>query len=218
MGNYRIVIADDHALIRQGVKKMIEESENQVVGEVGDGLALIDFLKEQQADLVVLDISMPNLRGLEAISEVRKIWPDIKILILTMHKSEKYLCSALNEGANGYLIKEDSDAELLPAIEKIKAGGTYISPHFESSFFAQKVSSCMEKNKLKEDPLTLRERQVLTLIAEGITNKEIAEALKISKRTVEHHRANMTKKLGINNFSELIKYAISKGYVHAPND
>lgn len=216
MKAYRIVIADDHALIRQGVKRMIEESADQVIGEVGDGLALLDFLKETPADLIVLDISMPNLRGLEAIREVRKICPEVKILILTMHKSEKYLCFALSEGANGYLLKEDSDAELLPAIEKIKAGGIFISPHFAASFPEERIASCTEGNKLPKDTLTLRERQVITLIVEGVTSKEIAEILNISKRTVEHHRANMMRKLGINNVTDLIKYAMSKGYMSSP--
>ena len=121
MKRYRIVVADDHPLIRQGIRKIIEENpSHEVIGEVGDGLALLDFLKEKEAELVVLDISMPNLRGLEAISEVLQVRPGIKILMLTMHKSEKYLCSALTLGAHGYLLKEDSDTELLPAIEKVK--------------------------------------------------------------------------------------------------
>jgi DNA-binding NarL/FixJ family response regulator len=217
MDRYRIVIADDHPLIRQGIRKIIEENPNhEVVGEVGDGLALLDFLKEIKADLVVLDISMPNLRGLEAISEVYKICPEIKILMLTMHKSEKYLCSALSLGANGYLLKEDSDSELLPAIEKVKQGGLYVSPYFEGRIDPLKVSECVNGVGDSQDILTMRERQVLCLIAEGATSKGVAEALDISKRTVEHHRANMMRKLQIKTTTDLIKYAIGKGYITPP--
>lgn len=214
MDRYKIVIADDHPLIRRGIRKIIEENpDHKVVGEVGDGLALLDFLKENSAEMVVLDISMPNLRGLEAITEVHKICPEIKILMLTMHKSEKYLCSALSLGANGYLLKEDSDAELLPAIEKVKQNTLYVSPFFAGKIDPLKLSGCADGS---EEVLTMRERQVLCLIAEGATSKGVAEALNISKRTVEHHRANMMRKLQIKNTTDLIKYAISKGYITPP--
>lgn len=217
MDQYRIVLADDHALIRQGIKKMIEENPlHKVVGEAGDGLALLDLLKDKEADLIVLDISMPNLRGLEAISEVRKILPEVKILMLTMHKSEKYLCSALSEGANGYLLKEDSDSELLPAIEKVKQDGVYISPQLAGSFSTERIAACRDKVHSAGEVLTIRERQILTLIVEGVMNKDIAEKLNISIRTVEHHRANLFRKLNIKKTMDLIKYAISKGYIHEP--
>lgn len=214
MNRYRIVVADDHPLIRQGIKKIIEENPaNEVIGEVGDGLSLLDFLKENPADLVVLDISMPNLRGLEAIAEVQKICSGIKILMLTMHKSEKYLCSALTLGANGYLLKEDSDSELLPAIDQVRAGKLYISPYFAGRIDLDQLLPCEDGAAGQEDALTMRERQILNLIAEGATSKGVAEILEISKRTVEHHRANMMRKLQIKNVADLIKYAIGKGYV-----
>jgi len=217
MDRYRVVIADDHPLIRQGIRKIIEENPNhEVVGEVGDGLTLLDLLKEITVDLVVLDISMPNLRGLEAISEVHKVFPGVKILMLTMHKSEKYLCSALSLGANGYLLKEDSDSELLPAIEKIKKNKLYVSPYFTARIDPETISECLDGGGESQDILTMRERQVLCLIAEGTTSKEVAEALNISKRTVEHHRANMMRKLQVKHAAELIKYAIGKGYITQP--
>lgn len=214
MKTFRIVLADDHALIRQGIKKLIEEDEElRVVGEVGDGLELLDFLKENSADLVVLDISMPNLRGIEAISEVHKIDPDIKILILTMHKNEQYLCSSMQAGAHGYLLKEDSDMELLPAIHQVLAGDIFITPVFAGDFAGDIMNSCSQLNKKTDDPLSTRERQILKLVAEGVTNKEIADMLAISRRTVEHHRANIMKKLAIKSTAELVQYAIQKGYV-----
>ncbi len=216
---YRIVLADDHALIRHGIRKMLEESSAlEVVGEVGDGLELLDFLKDHRVDLVVLDISMPNLRGIEAIKEVKKICPNVRILILTMHKSEQYLCSALSAGANGYLLKEDSDTELLPAIEQVMAGVFYISPFLAKEFPADIVVDCREREHLLSDSLTPRERQILEFVAEGVTSKSIADLLRISKRTVEHHRANLMRKLNINKVADLIKYAIRKGYVVPPNE
>jgi DNA-binding NarL/FixJ family response regulator len=215
----RIVLADDHALIRHGIRKMIEESAAfEVVGEVGDGLELLDLLKETPADLVVLDISMPNLRGIEAIREVKKITPDVKILILTMHKSEQYLCSSVTAGANGYLLKEDSDTELLPAIEQVIKGDFYISPYLAKEFPADVLKSCSQRENHPSDTLTPRERQVLKLVAEGVTSKSIADMLNISKRTVEHHRANLMRKLNINKVADLIKYAIRKGYVTPPDE
>lgn len=215
----RIVLADDHALIRHGIRKMIEESAAfEVVGEVGDGLELLDLLKDTPADLVVLDISMPNLRGIEAIKEVKKITPEVKILILTMHKSEQYLCSSVTAGANGYLLKEDSDTELLPAIEQVVKGDFYISPYLAKEFPDDVLKACQQRETLPSDTLTPRERQVLKLVAEGVTSKSIADLLNISKRTVEHHRANLMRKLNINKVADLIKYAIRKGYVTPPDE
>ena len=213
----RIVLADDHVLIRHGIKRIIEEEESlKVVGEVGDGLELLDFLKKTTPDLIILDISMPNLRGIEAIREVKKVCPDVKVLILTMHKSVQYLCSAMSEGANGYLLKEDSDTELIPAIESVMEDKTYISPFLSKEFSDDVMQACHDFQKIHEDALTTRERQILKLVADGETNREIAELLSISKRTVEHHRANILKKLNIKNTADLIKYAIENGYVSSP--
>jgi len=213
----RIVLADDHALIRHGIKKMIEENPLlKVVGEAADGLELIELLRSTPVDLVVLDISMPNLRGIEAIREVRKVRPYAKILMLTMHKSEQYLCSSIGSGADGYLLKEDSDTELLPAIEKVRQGEFYISPNLSREFSDDIIASCRRRLEGESDILTPRERQILQMVAEGVTSKDIADKLSISKRTVEHHRANMMKKLNIKRVADLIKYAISRGLVDTP--
>ena len=217
MGICRIVLADDHALIRHGVKKMIEEDPSlKVVGEAADGLELIELLKTTPADLVILDISMPNLRGIEAIREARKICPQIKVLMLTMHKGEQYLCSSFGSGADGYLLKEDSDTELLPAIAKIRQGEFYISPNLSSEFPEDVIASCHRWREEAGDILTPRERQILQLVAEGVISRDIADKLEISKRTVEHHRANMMKKLNIKRVADLIKYAIGRGLSDTP--
>ena len=217
MGICRIVLADDHALIRHGVKKMIEEDPSlKVVGEAADGLELIELLKTTPADLVILDISMPNLRGIEAIREARKICPKIKVLMLSMHKGEQYLCSSFGSGADGYLLKEDSDTELLPAIAKIRQGEFYISPNLSREFPEDVIASCHRWREAAGDILTPRERQILQLVAEGVVNRDIADKLEISKRTVEHHRANMMKKLNIRRVADLIKYAIGRGLSDTP--
>ncbi|HIJ78769.1 MAG: response regulator transcription factor [Desulfobulbaceae bacterium] len=217
MKSCRIVLADDHALIRHGIKKMIEEDSSlAVVGEAADGLELIELLRITPADLIILDISMPNLRGIEAIVEARKICPNVKILMLTMHKSEQYLCSSIVSGADGYLLKEDSDTELLPAIEQVLKGDFYLSQDFAKDLSDDVVATCRDHGKRSDEILTPREKQILQMVVDGITSKNIAERLNISKRTVEHHRANMMKKLNIKRVADLIKYAISNGFVDRP--
>jgi len=213
---YRIFLADDHIMFRKGVRKIIEEIPGlEVVGEVGDGIKIIETLKISKSlpDMIILDISMPNLRGIEATREIKKAFPDIKILILTMHKSKEYLYHAFLSGAEGYLLKEESDTELISAIETIQGGKPYISPLFSSEL----PKDLLRKYKGGEfeplpEPLSIREKEVLKLIAEGKTSKEIAYLLSISIRTVHHHRDNIMNKLNIRNIADLVKYAIEKGY------
>ncbi len=214
-----IVLADDHAIIRQGLKKIIEEDDSlRVIGEVGDGLELLNLLRDTKPDCIILDISMPNLRGIEAIAEAKKLCPDVKILLLTMHKNEQYFNCAMSAGADGYMLKEDSDSELLAAIGKVLGGEVFISPYFSQVMSEEAIISYKNKDRRPPcEPLTTRERQVLKLVAEGETSKDIAAKLSISTRTVEHHRANLMKKLNLKNAADLIRYAISKGYV-MPNN
>ena len=214
MSPYRIVLADDHVMFRQGIKNILERTEDlEIVGEAGDGLKLLALLKKVAPDMVILDISMPNMRGLEATREIKIISPDVKVLILTMHKDKEYVYYAVSAGAEGYLLKEDADTELFAAIEKIRQGEHYISPLL-SGELTHELIQASHKGQLTPqfDPLTTREREVLKLIAEGISNKEIADLLYISTRTVEHHRANIMEKLNIRQTANLIKYAIRKGY------
>jgi DNA-binding NarL/FixJ family response regulator len=211
---YRIVLADDHVLFRQGIKNILEESKGlEIVAEAGDGLKLLEVIKEAMPDMVVLDISMPNLRGIEATREIKIIAPEIKVLILTMHNDKEYAYHAISAGAEGYLLKEDADTELFAAIEKIRLGGYYISPLLSGEMMHE-LTQMKHKGQILSPPesLSTREREVLKLIAEGRTNKEIANLLCISIRTVEHHRSNIMKKLNIRQTANLVKYAIRKGY------
>jgi two-component system, NarL family, response regulator NreC len=209
---YRIVIADDHSLFRKGMKRLIEDMPGlEVVGEAGDGLELLELLKEKAPDLAVVDISMPNLRGIEATREIRTLYPDTKVLVLTMHKSKEYLYHSISAGAQGYLLKEDSDVELLSAIETIRKGGIYMTRTLAGDL-AQDLSQIYSgKVKLLRDPLTTREREILKLIAEGNSNNDIAKLMFVSTRTVEHHRASIMEKLRLKKTADLVRYAIEKG-------
>jgi DNA-binding NarL/FixJ family response regulator len=212
----RIVLADDHILVRQGLRRILEEmADLEVIGEAGDGLELLKLLQEIAPQMILLDISMPNLRGIEAIHEIKAVHPEVKILILTMHKDREYLYQAVSAGANGYLLKEDAYAELSAAIETIRRGKIYISPLLSEDMADDWAQTYRGKNKLPYEPdnLTIREREVLKMIAEGKSSKEIAELLFISVRTVERHRANLMDKLSLRKTADLVKYAIQKGYV-----
>ena len=216
MTPYRIVLADDHVLVRQGLKRILEGMAGlEVVGEASDGLDLLNLLSRVTPHMVILDIFMPNLRGIEAIHEIKKIHPDVKVLILTMHKDKEYLYLALSAGAKGYLLKEDADKELFSAIEKVQQGKTYISPYFSEEVVDDLVQIGRGDAKaiFEIDPLTTREREVLKLIAEGKTSKEIASLLFISVSTVNNHRASIMEKLNFNKATDLVKYALRKGYV-----
>ena len=212
---YRVILADDHILVRRGVKRILEENGKfETVGEVGDGLELLNVLNKIEADMIVLDVSMPNLRGIEAIPEIRHVQPDVKVLILTMHKEEEYLYQAISAGADGYLLKEDAEKELFFAIESIRNGKIYISPGLAD----QSMQNWARMRRGEEDPpradaLTVRQREILKMIAEGKSNKEIGDLLCISVRTVERHRANMMDKLNIRKTAELVQYALKKHYI-----
>ena len=213
MKNYNIVLADDHVMFRQGIKRIIEESENlKIVGEVGSGLELLELLKNGSVDMVILDISMPEMRGIEATREAKIVCPDVKILILTMHKNTEYVQHAIKAGADGYMIKEDSDTELVTAINKVLQGDRYISHALTLELADDFLRKGRKDFKQPFDTLTIREREVLKLIAEGKSSKGVAELLFISPRTAEHHRANIRKKLGIKSTADLTKHAIKMGY------
>lgn len=211
---YRIVLADDHKILRQGLKRIILERDDLVVvGEASDPFDLFGLLRKDLPDMVILDISMPRLRGIEATREVKKIAPKVKVLILTMHKDKDYLYHAISAGAEGYLLKEDADTEIFSAIDAIREGGMYLSPLLARELTGDLFNVCRGNLKPPLECLTTREREVLKLVAEGLSSKEIADMLFISVRTVDHHRANIMDKLNINNTAELVKYAISKGYI-----
>ena len=208
MAAYTVVLADDHAMFRDGVKKIIERMEEVTVSaEANDGLELLELLKGLRPDLIVLDISMPNLRGLEAIREIKRTYPKVKILVLTMHKKKEFIRQALRDGAEGFILKEDAGGELIRAVQTIRNGGTYLSSLLKETLW----SLAFEKDQ--KEILTIREKEVLKLLAEGKRTNEIADALYISPYTVRRHRSNIMEKLAIKTLTDLLKYAISQSYV-----
>ena len=216
MASYSIILADDHVLVRQGLRRILEGTDDlEVVGEANDGLDLLQLLKHVTPQMVILDIFMPNLRGIEAITEIKAMQPDVKILILTMHRDKEYLYLALSAGAKGYLLKEDAARDLFSAIAEVRQGKTYISPYFSDTVVNDVVQIAKGNAKVifETDPLTSREREVLKLIAEGKSSKEIANLLFISVFTVNNHRASIMEKLNLNKATDLVKYAIRKGYI-----
>jgi DNA-binding NarL/FixJ family response regulator len=215
MDRYGIVLSDDHVLLRQGVKRIIEGVAGfEVLGEASDGLDLLALLKRLAPQLVVLDISMPRLRGLEAIPEIKAMHPGLKVLVLTMHKEQVYLIKALSAGANGYVLKEDAEEQLFSAIDKIRRGKFYLSPKLSDDLTETLAQTCRGDHvALEGEQLSLRERQVLKLTAEGRSSREVAELLCISHRTVEHHRANVLAKLKLKGTAELVRYAVANGYI-----
>lgn len=211
MNDYRLILADDHVLFREGIRKILEEkSDFVIVGEASDGIELLDLLKRTKANLILLDISMPNLRGIDVIPEIKRTQPGIKILILTMFNDREYVYEAIARGSDGYFLKGDTGSELLSAIEKVKRGKTYVSP-----FFSEDPSINWEEVRrgVQTPALTAREREILKLIADGKSNKEIGKMLFISVYTVKRHRANIKNKMKLKNSSELLKYAIKKAYI-----
>jgi DNA-binding NarL/FixJ family response regulator len=184
------------------------------VGEAADGLELLKLLKTVSPHLIILDISMPNMRGIEAIHEIKATWPAIKIIILTMHSGKEYLHAALTAGAEGYLLKHDTETDLTVALETVLKGQPFISPmlhqHLTESLIG--VMRGAPAAVSPDEPLTPRQRQVLKLLAEGQTNKEVAATLCISIKTVEHHRASIMQRLNLKNAVEMANYASARGY------
>ena len=208
MSAYNVVLVDDHTMFREGLRKIIEKIEDvKISGEAGDGLELLQLLKDSSPDLVILDLSMPNMGGLEAIKETKKICPQAKILVLTMYKDKAFIRQVLKDGAVGFLSKDDAGNELIRAIGTIKKGGKYYSP-----LLPNMIPSLLREKEEKE-VLTMREREILKLVAAGNKTSEIAEALFISPHTVRRHRENIMEKLHTKTLAALIKYAISGSYI-----
>jgi DNA-binding NarL/FixJ family response regulator len=214
MKNYTIILADDHVMMREGIKGMIDAVDGlSVIGETGDGLKLLRLVNKTPPDMVIMDISMPGLRGIEAAREIHSRYPDMHVLMLSMHKREEFLSMALAAGAKGYLLKEDSGEELLQAIDRIRQGQTYLSRKLANEFPAAIISICKGDHQTAGDPLTPRERQVLQLIAEGHTDRQISDRLCISVRTVHRHHANIRTKLKLKRTADLVRYALTQGYI-----
>jgi DNA-binding NarL/FixJ family response regulator len=211
----KIVIAEDHQLFREGLRAMLESrGDVEVVDEASDGLEAIRCIKKTNPELLLLDISMPRLNGISVIKDLRTQFPDLKILVLTIHESDQYILETFDAGANGYCIKDSSRNELMMAIDSVLAGKTYISPGVANEVMEGYLSSRRTmKEKSDWETLTQREREILKLVAEGYMNKEICDMLSISVKTVEKHRANIMNKLNLHNVAALTSYAIEKGLV-----
>lgn len=215
-----VVIADDHAIIREGLRAMLSQADDlEVVAEACDGYEAIQQVHRHQPELVLMDLTMPRINGIEATRKIKSRYPGIKIIILTVHKSEEFVRSTLDSGADGYVLKDDSSSELISAIRRVQQGHLFLSPGIASlvvnGFLDQsdagKTKSPREHESAPHRPresLTSRERQTLQLVAEGYKNKEIAEIMSVSLKTVEKHRANLMRKLDLHSASAITAYAI----------
>lgn len=211
---FRVLLADDHVLIRHGIKNIIKQDKKfKVVGEVSNGKELMSFLEGSDIDMIILDISMPGIGGMEAISLVKGKYPWIKILMLTMHKNKQYFYNAMAAGADGYLMKDDSDEELLIAIEKVLSGKSYISPYMADDFADDVITMYRNERKSPFQELTKREKEILQLVVQGYTSKKMAEHLNLSQRTIDHHRSNLLRKFNRKNSVDLVNYAVRNGFV-----
>ncbi|MCF7870910.1 MAG: response regulator transcription factor [Candidatus Omnitrophica bacterium] len=208
-----IIIADDHDVIREGIKNILQgHNEYKVVAEASNGHEVLEKVKEMEPDVLLLDISMPKMSGLDAIKEVKRICPQTNILIITVYKAYAYIMKAFEVGAKGYLSKEKAAEELLPALAKITKGKIYLTPSL-SSYLVEKAVDNQASQLNNKEFLTKREKEILHLVGEGKTAKEIAKLLYISRRTVENYKNNLLKKLGLHRTSDLIKYAIKHNIV-----
>lgn len=211
----RIFLADDHKLLRQSLRVLLEkEPDVAIVGEAGNGLKTLDQVEALAPDVVLMDISMPHLDGLEATRRIKKRHPDVKVLILSMHGDDQYVGQALRAGASGYLLKDASKDELLLAIRAISQGGSYLSPRLSKMLIDDYLRL---SDQTAEDPyhdlLTDREREVFQLMAENQSSPEIGRILGISPKTVRNHRANLMEKLGLHSQSDVVMFALRHGLI-----
>jgi DNA-binding NarL/FixJ family response regulator len=214
MKPYRIIIADDHSLIRQGLKSMILQDRSlQITGEAGNGHELLELLKCESPDMVIIDITMPKLNGIEAVKEIRTSYPAIAILILTMHTGSQYFFQAIAAGAHGYLMKDDSDNELLCAIKTIREGKSYISPQLSPEITDKLMASFRDQCKVPLVVLSQRETQVLKLVVQGCSSKKIGTMLTLSPRTIDHHRASLLKKFKMRNTVDLVNHVVRNAVI-----
>jgi two-component system response regulator NreC len=215
MARLRILLGDDHTLLRQGLKKILEERPDwEVVAEAGDGREAVRQMVAGAADVAILDIGMPLMNGIEATRQIIRRRPDCRILILSMYASEAYIIQALKAGAIGYLLKDSADTELIRAVAAVAAGKSFFSPAVAKVMLDDYVRHLAEKGITdRYDSLSDREREIFQLVAEGHSNKEIAELLSVSPATVETHRGHVLQKLDVHNTAELVLYAVRRGVI-----
>ncbi|TXL88643.1 response regulator transcription factor [Streptomyces sp. IB2014 016-6] len=210
----RILLADDHALVRRGVRLILDgEPDLTVVAEAGDGAEAIEMAREHRPDLAILDIAMPRMTGLQAARELSRLLPDTRILILTMYDNEQYFFEALKSGASGYVLKSVADRDLLEACRAAMRDEPFLYPGAVTALIRNYLDRVRRGESIPEKAVTVREEEILKLVAEGHSSKEIAEMLVISAKTVERHRANLLQKLGLKDRVELTRYAIRAGLI-----
>jgi len=207
----QIILADNHVLVRQGIKSLLDREGFQVAGEAGDGQELVRIATELQPDVAVMDIGMPLMNGLVAARELKRACPKTKTVLLTRHDEDQYVIEALRAGIRGYVLKNQAATDLVLAIQQVSRGQVYLSPGISSVV----VDAYLSKSSLPDDPLSAREHEVLQLIAEGKSTKDVAVILGISVKTAESHRSRLMQKLDIHETASLVRYAVRRGLVQA---
>jgi DNA-binding NarL/FixJ family response regulator len=206
----RVLIADDHGIVRSGLRMLLEQQPDiDVVAEAADGAEARDVAIRERPDLAILDVKMPKLTGLQATREIREHAPGVSVLILSMYDDERYLFEALKAGASGYVLKAQADVDLLEAVRAVERGEPFLTPEAQRAL----IKDVLGQGASRTDELTPREEEVVKLVAEAHTNKEIAEILHLSEKTVENHRSNAMRKLGMRDRVELVRYAIRRGLI-----
>lgn len=209
----RILLADDHPLVRRGIRLILDaEPDLQVVAEAGDGAEAVNRAVTDDVDLAILDVAMPRLTGLQAAREITQRRPDVRVLMLSMYDNEEYLFEALKVAASGYVLKSAADRDLVEAVRAVRRGEAFLYPKAIATLIREHLERSKEGSG-REDVLTPRELEIVKLVAEGYSTKEIAELLVVSPKTVERHRANVLEKLGVRDRVELTRYAIRRGLI-----
>ena len=214
MPKIRVLLVDDHEIVRAGIKMLfLAEKDMEVVGEVGSGEAAIEAVEELKPDVVIMDVAMPGMSGIEATQQIKKASPATAVLALTMYEDEQYFFEMLNAGASGYIPKRAAPDDLVSAIRVVNEGNVFLHSTLAKFLMKEIMERSTPVDSSVAEELTPREQEVLTYIAEGYTNREIAEALSISVKTVDRHRENIMEKLNLHSRVELVKYAIEKGLI-----
>ncbi len=210
-----VLVADDHGIVRSGLKMLIERQEGmRVVAEAEDGVAAVEAALREQPDVAVLDVSMPRMTGVQAAREIKARCPETSVVLLSMHDEERYLFDGLKAGASGYVLKKAAAEELVKAIRVVAAGGVFLDPALAGKVVNGYVGRKKMRGALQGSALSEREEEVLRLVAWGYTNKEVAGYLNISVKTVETHKTNLMEKLDLNGRSDIVRYALRRGWLH----